>query len=263
MSEEIEFFLLQAESTKDPLTYIAKLEANENIKALLRRRLVSRVLKTPVSLLGSTVLDFAESGSYVEIEPIGGTQLPLSAVDIFETDMGRVVLINPLYSVFKTAFLRVALKSHRVELTSYLKEEDRVQIVFRCSGLPGFLHNYLSRIMGDKRSLYTGIENYYMALAMAYYAIPPNPLIAPSIEYREVASDTGEIEAVFSWGSDLESLYLNLPWLLKRYLTELGVANADNLYVALSATRMLLDLALYECSRIRGIDSCLPSPRAR
>lgn len=263
MSEEIEFFLRQAESVEDPLTYIAQIEVNENIKALLRRLLVSRFIKTPVSLLGSTVLDFAESGLYTEIEPIGGAQLPLSAVDIFETSVGRVVLINPLYSTFKTAFLRAALRNRRVELTSCLKDERRVKVVFKVSQLPGFLQDYFARVIGDKSGVYTALENYYMALAMAYYAIPPTPLIAPSVDYREIAHSTGEVEAVLFWSGDLESLYASLPWLLKRYLAELGIANVDHLYIALSATRILLDLALYECSRRHGIDSCLPYPRAR
>ncbi|MFZ8791862.1 MAG: hypothetical protein ACO2OS_06325 [Thermosphaera aggregans] len=48
-----------------------------NLKALLRRKVLEEVFKTPVPFLSSTITDFAENPAYKDLKPIGSMEKPI------------------------------------------------------------------------------------------------------------------------------------------------------------------------------------------
>ncbi|MCC5990165.1 MAG: hypothetical protein LM558_01460, partial [Thermosphaera sp.] len=92
MSSELIFILQELKQSPRPFEKIDELRLNENLKALLRRKILEECFKTPVPFLSSTITDFAENPVYKDLKPIGSMEKPIGYLGslIVKTSDGEI-----------------------------------------------------------------------------------------------------------------------------------------------------------------------------
>jgi hydroxymethylglutaryl-CoA reductase (NADPH) len=113
----IKDFLYRLKSFKKPLEEIDKLIDNENLAALLRRKLLEEKLDISLSATGSSILDFTEIKDKVSYKPIGAIQVPVTVIGPLRIE-GLIIRGEkyiPLASIYPALMEAVDLGSKTLE----------------------------------------------------------------------------------------------------------------------------------------------------
>jgi hypothetical protein len=196
LSSELIFILQELKQSPRPFEKIDELRLNENLKALLRRKILEECFKTPVPFLSSTITDFAENPVYKDLKPIGSMEKPIGYLGslIVKTSDGDIYshLILDLNLVTNAKEIREAVRLLEKGLITVTKKQlmddesvfylrrivgnaykTEVDVVFESDGIPP---QSISRLLKPEETILRKLYQWFILFEI--YSLLEIPVVA-------------------------------------------------------------------------------------
>lgn len=227
-------------NSREPFLEIDNLDFNENVKSLLRRRLLSIMTGAALALVGTHVVDFAEDARYRYMRPIGAIQIPVGTLGPLRVKLSNGVtreypLLVPPFLMDRMSSLAQALEvlKKRVSLLVDISANKAFSKVYL--GDQG-ANNVADDVMSSLNALY-----YFMYMVLGL----PLPGAVPRTEIHivEVNDGVAEISLTNEFPPNLRETYRNrLRW-FERLSEDMGVRSYEDIMAFLTIHALALTLS--------------------